>query len=182
VHRNNYNPNSRQPKNLILWGCTGITTIPTLPNLTSLYCSGCTGLTTISPLPDLITLDCTGCTGITTISPLPDLITLDCTGCTGITCIPPVLNLTYLYCGGCTWIDPRIEKSNLKKLITLQRFVKKNYRYFTFKHWIKSRAGVEWLYSPDNIGGKVVKKQIEKLLEKRDDDKNDLLILSKESV
>jgi hypothetical protein len=55
--------------------------------------------------------------------------------------------------------------NKLKKLITLQRFVKKNYRYFTFKHWIRSRAGVEWLYSPDNIGGIMAKKQLEKMLE-----------------
>jgi hypothetical protein len=91
---------------------------------------------------------------------------LDCRKCTGITTIQTLDNLITLDCDGCTWIDPKIKKSNLKKLITLQRFVKKNYRYFTFKHWIRSRAGVEWLYSPDNIGGKVVKKQTAKLLEK----------------
>jgi hypothetical protein len=90
---------------------------------------------------------------------------LDCRKCIGITTIPTIYDLILLDCSGCTWIDPSIKESNLKKLITLQRFVKKNYRYFTFKHWIRSRPGVEWLYSPDNIGGKVVKKQTEKMLE-----------------
>jgi hypothetical protein len=33
--------------------------------------------------------------------------------------------LTYLVCDGCTWVDPKVKESNLEKLITLQRFVKK---------------------------------------------------------
>jgi hypothetical protein len=50
----------------------------------------------------------------------------------------------------------------LTKLITLQRFVKKNYKYFLFKRWINSREGVEWIYHPTNIGGKMAKKQLAK--------------------
>lgn len=39
----------------------------------------------------------------------------------------------------------------------LSHFVKRNFRYFVFKHWIKSREGVEWLYHPKR-GGKYIQR------------------------
>lgn len=63
------------------------------------------------------------------------------------------------------WIG-RDRLENIKKLIQIQRYVKKNLKHWIFKRWIKSKEGVEWLYHPDNIGGKCVKKQLEKQLEK----------------
>jgi len=39
-------------------------------------------------------------------------------------------------------------------------WVKKNLRYWIFKRWIKSEEGVRWLYDPNNIGGKVSKRNI----------------------
>jgi len=50
----------------------------------------------------------------------------------------------------------------------LQSFCKKNFKYFVFKHWIKSLEGVEWLYHPKR-GGKYVQRTMYNQLRSRED-------------
>jgi len=50
--------------------------------------------------------------------------------------------------------------NNLSKLKILQAWYRKNIKFWRFKIWIKSKDGLEWLYNPDNIGGKIVKRNI----------------------
>ena len=56
--------------------------------------------------------------------------------------------------------DQTIKDENIRKLTTLQRFVKKNLRGWIFSRWIKSREFVEWFYDPKNIGGLMAKREL----------------------
>ena len=56
--------------------------------------------------------------------------------------------------------DPYIFKVYRNVMVKrLQKFCKKNFRYFVFKHWIKSLEGAEWLYHPKR-GGKYIQKKM----------------------
>jgi len=50
-----------------------------------------------------------------------------------------------------------------KEIKILQKFCKSNQKYWKFKRWIKSKEFAEWFYAPENIGGKIGKRNIEKL-------------------
>ena len=49
---------------------------------TDLDCSGCTSLTSLPELPNLTTLECCGCTSLTSLPDMPNVTSLDCGGCT----------------------------------------------------------------------------------------------------
>ena len=164
-----------------------LTNIPsTFINLTYLDCSRCPILTSIpNTFVNLRHLNCNNCPLLPNIpNTLVNLTCLNCNSCCLLTCIPNTLvKLKILNCCNChmlintpqyykikyfyhnsSWIDPN-KTNNIQKLITLQRFVKKNLKYWIFSRWIKSREFNEWIYHPDNIGGKMAKKQIEKMFE-----------------
>jgi hypothetical protein len=146
------------------FNCPLLTSIPnTLVNLIILECSYCPLLTSIpNTLVNLGELNCCYCPLLTNIpNTLVNLIYLDCRSSSLITSISN--NIKYLECENCPWIDKYVRRDNIRKLITLQRFVKRNLKYWIFSRWIKSRGGVEWIYHPDNIGGKIAKKRIEKM-------------------
>jgi hypothetical protein len=156
-------------KSLNCSDCPLLTSIPsTLVNLKSLNCSDCPLLTSIpNTLINLIGLHCSDCPLLTSIpDTLVNLIYLDCSGNRLITTVPFILRTynprIHIYYDDCPWINYNKDK-NIRKLITLQRFVKKNIKYWIFSKWIKSKEGVEWIYHPDNIGGIIAKKSIEKL-------------------
>jgi hypothetical protein len=55
----------------------------------------------------------------------------------------------------CPWLphqNPEY-KSNLQALLTLQRFCRKNLRYWRIKNWVQTRECTEWFYDPQNMGG-----------------------------
>ena len=56
-------------------------------------------------------------------------------------------------------------ENNIDKIIVLQRFARRNFKYFVFKRWIKSKEFNEWFYHPDNIGGKNAKRRLRIFLE-----------------
>ena len=56
-------------------------------------------------------------------------------------------------------------EKNIDKIIVLQRFARKNFKYFVFRRWIKSKEFNEWFYHPDNIGGKNAKRRLQLFLE-----------------
>jgi hypothetical protein len=64
----------------------------------------------------------------------------------------------------CYWFNSDMRKKNISKLITLQRFCKKNFRYFIFKRWVKSQEFNEWFYAPENVGGIKHKKVMERVI------------------
>jgi hypothetical protein len=86
------------------------------------------------------------------------LTSLDCFNCPLLTTIPDN-RYTYLDNTGCPWLD----QANISKLIALQTFVRKNLKYFRFKHWCKSKEGIIWIYDPNHLGGWYDKKQIENI-------------------
>jgi hypothetical protein len=154
---------------LSIKNCPLLTSIPdTLINLTELDCSGCPLLTNIpNTLINLTELDCSGCPLLTNIpNTLVNLKSLRCLNCPLLFISDDSLeNLIHLYCNDkSNWIYPPKKDNNINKLITLQRFVRSNIKYWIFSRWIKSRKGVEWIYHPDNIGGKMAKKEIERII------------------
>ena len=44
--------------------------------------------------------------------------------------------------------------SNVAKLRVLQQYVRRNFRYWIFKRWIRSKAFMEWVYHPNQIDGR----------------------------
>ena len=72
-------------------------------SLQTLDCSGCSRITNLSPLSNLSclqTLNCSGCYRITNLSPLSNLSclqTLNCIGNNGITDLSPLSNLSSLH-------------------------------------------------------------------------------------
>jgi hypothetical protein len=109
----------------------------------------------------LTALNCPNCPLLTLIPLLPNLTRLNCSNCPLLTTIP---NHRYEYLNktGCPWLD----QTNIPKLVTLQTFVRKNLKYFRFKHWCKSREGIVWIYDPTHLGGWYAKKQLEKMINK----------------
>ena len=85
---------------------------------------------------------------------------MDCGSCPKLTIIPDNI-IDYNYYNS-PWISES-KTRNIQKLITLQHFVKNNIKYWRFSRWIKSREFNEWIYHPDNIGGKMAKREIEKM-------------------
>jgi hypothetical protein len=138
--------------------------ISSLINLTGLDCSYCPLLTSIpDTLINLINLYCHNCPLLTSIpSNFIKLIFLNCDSCSLLTSIPS--SVVYLICYKCPWIDSNKTK-NIQKLITIQRFIKNNIKYRRFSRWIKSKTGIEWIYHPNNIGGIIAKREIERMFE-----------------
>jgi hypothetical protein len=52
-------------------------------------------------------------------------------------------------------IIPYKTKDNIEKIKVLQSFCRRNYKYFKFNKYIKSKEFNEWFYHPNNIGGKM---------------------------
>jgi len=50
--------------------------------------------------------------------------------------------------------------NNLSKLKILQNWYRKNIKFWRFKRWMLRKDIIEWLYNPNNIGGKIVKHNI----------------------
>jgi hypothetical protein len=88
--------------------------------------------------------------------------------CPKLTSIPYIdkqSEINILCCHECPWINhghnPDYE-NNIKKLLVMQSFCKKNFRYFVFSRWVKSQEFQEWFYSPENAGGRKHKKIMER--------------------
>lgn len=128
-------------------------------NLTEIDCSGCTTVTSIPYIKHLRILKCSWCTSLTSISMLNKLYLLNCSWCTSLTSIP-ILNNLYglpplLFHTGCRWLPNNLEfKNNLRRLIVIQKFVKKILPLKRLNIWLNSSVFNEWYYSPGNPGYK----------------------------
>ena len=130
---------------------------------TELDCSGCTPLTSLPELPNMTNLDCRGCTSL---PPLPNVTHLYCWGCTSLTSLPAMPNLTTLYSGSCAWLNHSSNSEytiNITRLTHLQRW----YRRMVWCRYLSSKEFIEWCYHPDNIGGKQAKKNLMILCDKQ---------------
>jgi hypothetical protein len=160
--------------------CTSLVSMPKdLISLIYIYCNGCTSLTSIlnRDLLGLKILYCNGCTSLTSLLNeskdeykeetkwRSSLVEIECINCPSLTSIPECnFSTGTVNCTGCPWWPLVVHNpdynSNISKLVYLQKFCKRNQKYFIFKRWIESREFAEWIYSPDQIGGKLSKKQI----------------------
>ena len=147
--------------------CDSLTDIH--PKLSNLYCSYCTSLTEIPILPNLTILNCKRCTILTVIPIICVNNLIYCSYCTSLTEITNIYdkNLTHLYCNNCPFLNHPSNiyyNTNLLKLIKLQKWRKVNYTKRMVKVYLKSKEFNEWFYSPNGIGGKQHKKEMENWL------------------
>ena len=152
-------PCLKQLQRLEIILCENINEIPVLPMLEELYCSfsGIKKIPHMEKLTHIISTDCHALTEIKT----GNLNFLDCSYCPMLINIP---NATKLFCLGCPWLsqNPDNKISQGKKL---QRWIKKNFKYFIFRRWIESVEGKEFLYHPNHIGGRIEKAKMGKVFE-----------------
>jgi hypothetical protein len=147
-------------KQLYCCRCPLLTSIPVIPGLRELECWYCFRLPSIPAIPGLEILRCYHCDLLTTIHVIHGLKILNCYDCPRLTSIPNIPGLRKLFCRKC-WVpeNPYYEK-DMKALLTLQRFCRKNLRYWRIKNWVGTVACTEWFYHPQNMGGH---KQIQKM-------------------
>jgi len=139
-------------------------------NLTTLWCNDCTSLTSLDlqECINLTTLRCYNCISLTSLDLLSNsegvtslgcinLVTLWCYNCTSLTSLKFCKKLKSLCLRNCRWISQNDDfSSNLQRLTKIQRW----YRRLVLIKYIKSREFVEWIYNPNNIGGKFCKKNL----------------------
>ena len=157
-------PNIVGLKQLWCSGCSNLTTIPVINGLKVLNCSFCPNITTIPVIAGLKVLNCSFCLNIKTIPNINGLEELFCYGCLNVTTIPNISKLKYLKPSDCPWL-PQNPDNKITLGLKLQSWIRKNYRYFVFKRWIKSQEGREFLYDPKRIGGRIEISKMKKALE-----------------
>ena len=125
-------------------------------NLTVLWCYNCTSLTSLDLWSNinLEELWCSFCTSLTSLD-LRNNINLKelmCSYCKSLTSLDlPKEYDGYIGCSKCPWITQNEDfSSNLQRLIKIQRW----YRKLLIIKYMKSKQFVEWIYAPNNIGGK----------------------------
>jgi len=149
-----------QCKNLKTLRCNDCTSLTSLDlrnnkNLTTLGCSYCKSLTSLDLLNNinLTRLWCNNCTSLTSLNLQNNinLITLECYNCRTLTSLNLLSNIENIHHSRCPWICQNKDfSSNLQRLIKIQRW----YRKLLIIKYMKSKQFVEWIYAPNNIGGK----------------------------
>lgn len=166
-------------------GCPLLTSIPpTLVNLRVLYCSGCpllasipatlTGLTDLDccdcpllpfiphTLVNLTWVECSNCPRLTSIpAELIRLIHLDCSDCRMLTSAP-FADIQWMRHEDCTWLPQNAAAypTHIPSLLRIQRWFRYGKKQ-VFKRVIRTRAFNEWMFHPNRIGGKLIKRQME---------------------
>jgi len=144
-------------------------------NLVTLWCSNCTSLTSIDLRSrsegvtskgciNLKELFCYNCPFLTSLD-LRNNINLKilwCFNCISLTSLDlPKGFYDYIDHSDCPWITQNEDFSiNLQRLIKLQKW----YRRLLIIKYMKSQEFIEWIYSPDNVGGRLYKKWLLKNL------------------
>jgi hypothetical protein len=143
------------------WDCPLLTSIPIIPGMQKLDMTQC-DVIEIPVIAGLKILRCWGCLLLKTIPVIPGLKELTCGYCPLLTSIPMIPGLQKLECGGCPWLPYENDDygRNITALVTLQRFCRKNLKYWRIKNWVGSVACTEWFYDPQNMGGH---KQIQRM-------------------
>jgi hypothetical protein len=132
---------------------TSVEGLALISGLQKLYLSNCP-ITSIPMIPGLQELYCWNCSLLTSIYALPTL-DLDCRVCPIFRTIPEIKESTELHVYHCPWV-PRGNHNyerNIQALLTLQKFCRKNLKYWRIKNWVGSVECTEWFYDPRNMGG-----------------------------
>jgi hypothetical protein len=148
---------------LFCYDCPLLASIPnTLTRLTYLDCHGCPLLASIpATLARLGTLNCTRCPCLLSIpSTFGCLSYLYCSYCPRLTSIP--IGVTNVYCYGCPWLPQNryAYPMHIPSLLLIQRWFRTGKKQ-VFRRVIRTRAFNEWIFHPERIGGKLVKRQME---------------------
>jgi len=162
---------------------SSIINIPSqLDDLSHIYCSDCL-FEEIYIARNNVQLYCHRCVNLKKIicDPFVTFIdTIACRNCPLLLEVPMIFK--YIDSFKSNWIEYSCEKytndlyfvdyvknyqNNIQKLKVLQRWVRRNIKFWIFKRWIKSEEGVKWLYDPCRLGGRISKHNIEQNLIKR---------------
>jgi len=141
--------------------CVALTELPVLKSLKILNISGCYNIEKLHcNFPLLEEIKCNGCIQLTVIEDMPKLKYLESSCCRMLIKIPSYI--TYANCRYSPWVNGYNNdyKNNIITLGVLQKWIKKMVRYIRFKKWINSKEGVEWIYDPDRIGGRISKNNL----------------------
>jgi len=153
----------KQLKVLSCYWCMSITSLDLRENknLKIVGCTTCESLTSINLQENinLETLSCPNCISLTNldVQKCNKLKQLFCHGCRSLTILKYTIvqyENVNIVLNNCTWIFqcPGFP-SNLQNLIKLQRW----YRRILIIKYLKSQEFIEWIYNPNNIGGRLHK-------------------------
>jgi hypothetical protein len=147
-------------QNLCCDFCTMIETVPHIVGLYKLFCRGCDKIQEIPKIQGLAVLACSGCSRIKEISCPMAFVT--CNGCSNLRIIECDDSESRTNANDC----PNLFYSpwhtvNKQKIDRLRKFIRNNFKYFVFKHWIRSKEFCEHYYSPQNRVGKMMKRGLE---------------------
>jgi len=131
-------------------------------NLQELYYENCNTITEITNLYNLEILTCIDCSNLKKITDVFNLKSLVCQNCPLLSELCDV-KLIRFKCISTPWLYHPDNNfiTNYKKLKLIQLWIKRNLKHFIFKRWIKSKEGIQWIYHPNNIGGRMSKKLID---------------------
>lgn len=163
-----------------LWcGRSSIVEIPMISSLLELTITNCPLLEKIHPslrpggsLKGLKILRIFDCPLLTELPIIDGLHTLEICRCRSLIEIPSIYLHTYQKKDGIhrlgVWDCPWLKETgyldynkNIVSLVTLQKFCRKNLKFFRFKRWLKSHDFVSWFYAPENFGGYKTKLRME---------------------
>jgi len=145
--------------------CTSLTSLRSNIHLIELYCYSCTSLTSLDLRSssegvtskgciNLVELRCDNCTSLTSLDLRNNinLVELRCNNCTSLTSLDlPKGYHGHINRSKCPWITQnKYFSNNLQKLLKIQRW----YRRILIIKYMKSKQFIEWIYNPNNIGGK----------------------------
>ena len=161
-------------KKLVILGYSNseISLFPDLPNLEVLHLTNFPKLKVLPVLSKLRTLDLEN-VGVSVVI-FPDVKTLYATRCEHLISIivgeKTIVTITrcrsFLFINHqnrllysmCPWF--KADERKMTSLIKAQRISKKIIKANRFSRWINSRNGKEFIYDPNNIGGKIEKKRM----------------------
>lgn len=157
--------------------CPHVTTIPHIPGVIKIYCRNCPKIVSIPHIKGLRHLLCYNCPNLEYIPDIRGLTLLICDNCPNLKQLPNIRELQILFCTNCPLLkyipnkiyylhtlecDPILWSfykqnpsfsSNLNKLITIQRFIRKWLKIKKLLRWLSTPSFSEWYYLPYNPGG-----------------------------
>lgn len=138
---------------------TNVKTIEYSSKLRYLFCSE-TKLSIIPNIASLEHISCEMCKFLLRIE-VHHLEFLNCYMCPYLAHIPKDIEKPWNV-NSCPFINDK--ETSMKNLVNAQKYARKFCKYICFRKWIHSKQFAEWFYDPEQLGGRLAKKSIQKFL------------------